>query len=140
MATVLRCMAAIIAGMIVALAVVVAVELFSAAVHPVPPDFTGTMEEMCLHVERIPTWVLALVVPAWAGAAFAGTWIAGRIGNRTCALCVGLLLIAAVVFNVAKLPYPTWFKIANLLAVPTAILLASRLSIGRKAIGSNELK
>jgi hypothetical protein len=133
-------MAAIIAGMIVALVVVVAVELFSAAVHPVPPDFQGTMEEMCLHVERYPTWVLALVVPAWAGAAFAGTWIAGRIGNRTCALCVGLLLIAAVVFNVSMLPYPTWFKIANLLAVPTAILLGSRLSIRRKAIGSNELK
>ena len=73
MATVLRCMAAIIAGMIVAFVVVVAVELFSAAVHPVPPDFAGTREEMCLHVERIPTWVLALVVPAWAGAAFAGT-------------------------------------------------------------------
>jgi hypothetical protein len=102
MATAFRCMAAIIAGMIVALVVVVAVELFSAAVHPVPPDFTGTMEEMCLHVERIPTWVLALVVPAWAGAAFAGTWIAGRIGNRTCAPCVGLLLRAAVVFNVSE--------------------------------------
>jgi hypothetical protein len=118
MATVLRCLAAIIAGMIVALVVVVAVELFSAAVHPVPPDFGGTMEEMCLQVERIPTWVLALVVPAWAGAALAGTWIAGRIGNRMCALCVGLLLIAAVVFNVSKLPYPIWFKIVNLLVVP----------------------
>ena len=133
-------MAAIIAGMIVALVVVVGVELFSAAVHPVPPDFTGTMEEMCLHVERYPTWVLALVVPAWAGVAFAGTWIAGRIGNRMCALGVGLLLIAAVVFNVAKLPYPTWFKIANLLVVPTAIFLGSRFSIRRKALGSNELK
>jgi hypothetical protein len=137
---ILRCMAAILAGIIVSLALVVAVELFSAVVHPVPPDFQGTMEEMCLHVERYPAWVLALVVPAWAGAAFAGTWIAGRIGNRTCALCVGLLLIAAVVFNVSKLPYPTWFKIVNLLVVPTAILLGSRLSIRRKAIGSNELK
>jgi hypothetical protein len=140
MALVLRCTAAIIAGMIVALVFVVVVELFSAAVHPVPPDFKGTMEEMCLHVERYPPWVLALVVPAWAGAAFAGTWISGRIGNGKCALCIGLLLIAAVVFNVSKLPYPTWFKIVNLLVVPTAILLASRLSIRRKAIASNELK
>jgi hypothetical protein len=49
---VLRCMAAIIAGMIVALVFVVAVELFSAVVHPVPPDFQGTMEEMCLQLER----------------------------------------------------------------------------------------
>jgi hypothetical protein len=131
---VLRCMGAMIAGMIVALVFVVAVELFGAVVHPVPPGFKGTMEEMCLHVERYPTWVLALVVPAWAGAAFAGTWIAGRIGNRACALCVGLLLIAAVVFNVSKLPYPNWFKIANLLLVPTAIVLGSRLSIRQRPI------
>ena len=79
MAMALRCMAAIIAGMIVAFVIVVAVELFSAVVHPVPPDFRGTMEEMCLHVARYPPWVLALVVPAWAGAAFAGTWISGRV-------------------------------------------------------------
>jgi hypothetical protein len=139
MAMVLRCMGAIIVGMIVALVFVVAVELFSAVVHPVPPGFKGTTEQMCLHVERYPTWVLALVVPAWAGAAFAGTWISGRIGNRMCAICVGLLLIAAVVFNVSKLPYPNWFKIANLLVVPAAIFLGSRLSIRQRPIGSNEL-
>jgi hypothetical protein len=56
-----------------------------------------------------------------------------------CALCVGVLLIAAVILNISKLPYPTWFKSVNLLVVPTAVLLGSRLSIRRKAIGSNEL-
>ena len=30
------------------------VELFSAVVYPVPPDFGGTMEEMRKHVERYP--------------------------------------------------------------------------------------
>ena len=132
MAIVIRCMAAIFAGMIVALVMVVAVEAFSAVVHPVPPDFKGTKEEMCLHVERYPPWILALVVPAWAGTAFAGTWISGWIGNRKCALGVGLFLIAAVVFNVSILPYPVWFKLANLLVVPTAVLLGSRLSTRRK--------
>ena len=73
MAAALSGIAAIIAGIIVALIFVVAVEWFSAVVHPVPPDFRGTMEEMCLHVARFPHWVLALVVPAWAGTAFAST-------------------------------------------------------------------
>ena len=36
---------------------------------------------MCLHVERYPPWILALVVPAWAGTAFAGTWISGWIAQ-----------------------------------------------------------
>jgi hypothetical protein len=137
---VLRCTAAIIAGMIVALVFVVAVELLSAVVHPVPPDFGGTMEEMCQHVSRYPHWVLALVVPAWGATAFVSTWTAGRIGNRGSALLTGLLLLAAVVFNISQLPYPNWFKIVILLVIPTAIVLGSRLSIRRKAIGSNQLK
>src|SRR5260370_41842422 len=140
MATGLRTLAAVIAGMIVALAFVVAVEMFSAVVHPVPPDFGGTMEEMCQHVARYPHWVLALVVLAWGAGAFVSTWTAGRIGNRGSALLTGLLLLAAVVFNISQLPYPNWFKIVILLVIPTAIVLGSRLPIRRKAIGSNELK
>ena len=131
MTLIVRYMAAIIAGMSVSFAFVVAVEFFSSVVHPVPPDFRGTMDEMCLHVQRYPSWVLAAVVPAWAGSAFAGTWISGWIGNRKCSLFVGLLLIAAVGFNLSMLPYPTWFKIINLIAVPTAILFGSRLAIRR---------
>jgi MFS family permease len=140
MATGLRTLAAIIAGMIVALVFVVAVELFSAVVHPVPPDFGGTMEEMCQHVSRYPHWVLALVVLAWGAGAFVSTWTAERIGNRGSALFTGLLLLAAVVFNISQLPYPNWFKIVILLVIPTAIVLGSRSPIRRKAIGSNELK
>jgi hypothetical protein len=133
MAAALRGIAAIIAGMIVAFIFVVAVELFGAVVHPVPPGFRGTMEEMCLHVARYPHWVLALVVLAWAGTAFASTWISGRMGNRFCGLFIGLLLLAALIFNLSMLPYPIWFKILNLLAIPAAILLGDRLSIRRAA-------
>ena len=70
MATLFRTLVAIIAGMLVALVLVVAVELFGAVVHPVPADFGGTKEEICEHVARYPHWVLALVVPAWGAIAF----------------------------------------------------------------------
>ena len=122
MAAVLRSIAAVVAGTVVALVLVVAVELFSAVVHPVPPDFGGTMDEMCQHVARYPHWVLAVVVPAWAVAAAASTWIAGRLGNPGCALFVGALLVAALVFNISMLPYPLWFKIASVIAIPAAVL------------------
>src|SRR5207249_635758 len=114
MAKVLRGIAAVIAGLIVALVFVVAVELFGSVVHPLPADFGGTTEEMCEHVSRYPHWVLAVVVLAWGATAFVGTWTAGRIGNRRSALVTGLLLLAAVVFNVSMLPYPIWFKVAIL--------------------------
>jgi hypothetical protein len=126
MKTALRTFAAIVAGLLVALLLVVAVEGFSAVVHPLPEKFGGTPEEMCRHVERYPPWVLAVVVPAWAGTAFAGVWIAQRIGNLVSSTFVGLLLIAAVAFNESMLPYPTWFKIGNLLAVPAAAILGIR--------------
>jgi hypothetical protein len=132
MATVFRSVGAIVAGLLVAFALVIGVELFGAAVHPVPADFGGTTEEMCQHVERYPAWVLAVVVPAWAGIAFVSTRIAGKLANRGSALLVGLLLLAALIFNLSMLPYPIWFKVANLIAMPCAILASLYLS-GRLA-------
>ena len=73
--------AGIIAGLALAFVLLIAVELASAVVHPLPPDFAGTQEEMCAHVARYPAWVLALVVPAWALTAFAATWTANRLGG-----------------------------------------------------------
>jgi hypothetical protein len=119
--------------MLVAFVLVVAVELFSAVVHPLPPDFGHTQAEMCQHVERYPAWVLAVVVPAWAGTAFAGTWIAGRLGNRGSALVVGVLILAAVVLNLSMLPYPIWFKAGCLIATPLVIVAGLYLT-GRRRV------
>lgn len=123
-----------VAGVFVAFLLVVAVELFSNVVHPFPEDFGGTPEEVCRHVERYPPWVLALVVPAWAFAAFAGSWTAKRIGNVYSFAIVSLLLLAALVLNISMLPYPLWFKVASLLATAAAILAAGRsLTRGKTA-------
>jgi hypothetical protein len=129
MITALRVIAAVFAGLLVSFILVVALELFSAVVHPLPADFGGTMEEMCRHVERYPAWVLAVAALAWAVTALAGTWTAQRIGNVYSAAIVGLLLLAALVFNVSKLPYPMWFKVATLLLIPAAIVAGSRLAM-----------
>ena len=97
------------------------------------------MEEMCRHVERYPPWVLAVVVPMWAVAALAGTWIAQRIGNLYSSGIVGLLLLSALALNISPLPYPIWFKVVNLLVVPAAIVAGSRFSGRRKAAGRDEV-
>ncbi len=127
--------AAVLAGVFVSSVLVFAVELFGAVVHPVPEGFGGTMEEMSQHVEAYPQWVLAVVVPAWAVAGFLGTWVAQRIGNAYCSAIVGLLLLVALVFNISKLPYPMWFKIANLLVIPSAAIVGARLAMRRKTAG-----
>jgi hypothetical protein len=133
-----RAVAAVFAGLVVAFILVVALELLSAVVHPLPEDFGGTSEEMCRHVERYPQWFLAVGVLAWAVTAFVGTWIAQRIGNLYSAATVGLLLLAALVLNISMLPYPIWFKIGNLLAIPAAVVAGSRLSRRHKTAGAGE--
>lgn len=132
MGAVFRVVGAIFAGVLTALVLLVAVEAYSAVVHPVPADFGETMEEMCQHVANYPAWVLATAVPMWAFTALASTWIAGRLANRGCALFIGLLLFVALLFNLSMLPYPLWFKIACVIAIPCAVAAAVQLSSRRQ--------
>lgn len=87
---------------------------------------------MCRHVGRYPQWVLAPVIPAWAFTAFAGAWTATKIGILFSFAIVGLMLLAFLVVNIAMLPYPLWFKIADLLAISAAISAAGRVSKRKK--------
>jgi hypothetical protein len=136
---VLRTLVGTLLGMSAAFVLIVGVEGFSAVVHPTPEDFKGTMEEMCLHVERYPQWVLAAVVPMWAVAALVGTWAAQKIGNVYAAGIVGVLLLAALVLNISMLPYPIWFKVVILLVIPVALVAGGRFARSRKTVGQGEV-
>ena len=138
--TFLRTLAATFVGLLSAFVLIVGVEGFSAIVHPLPKDYGGTMEEMCRHVERYPQWVLGVVVPMWAVAALVSTWVARRVGNLYSFVVVGLLLLSGLVLNISMLPYPIWFKVANLIAIPAAIVAGSRLSGRRKAAAQGSVE
>lgn len=131
--TVLRTVGAIVAAIVIVGVLVVGVEFFSGIVHPFPEDFNGSIHEVREHVERYPHWVLGVVVVAWGFTALAGTWTAGRLGNRASAAILGLLLVAAVILNIVQLPYPVWFKTVILLVMPLACAYGYRLSIRRAA-------
>ncbi len=122
--TALRTMVAFMAGLVVSFALIFGVEILSNVVHPFPDGFKGTTEEICSHVARYPNWVLAGVVAAWGFTAAAGTWLARRLGNVYSATALSLLLISGVAANVSMLPYPIWFKIVILIAVPVACFIA----------------
>ena len=138
MSTAIRVFGAIVGAIAASFALLIAVELFSSVVHPFPPDFDGTPEEMCAHVAWYPHWVLAAVVPMWGGTAFVGTWIAGRFGNRISAIFLALLLLAAVTLNLVMLPYPLWFKISQPLAILIAVIVAYQASCNETSSGGGE--
>lgn len=119
---VLRVIGSIIAGFALALVLVIALELFSSVVHPLPADFAGTADEMCRHVERYPAWVLAVAAVAWTSTAFVSTWLATRLGGKIPGILLSLFLVWAVVFNVAMLPYPVWFEAVSVLGIVAACL------------------
>lgn len=128
MSKVFREIYSFLAGVVLAFALVILVELFSSVVHPVPPGFKGTMDEMCQHVARYPDWVLAIAVVLWGGTALLSTWVSSRLGSQATGVALGLLLQTAVVFNVSQLPYPMWFKVVIVVVVPISILLGLRWS------------
>ena len=109
--------------MALAIVLVVAVEAFSGVVHPLPPGHKDTFEEMCAHVARYPHWVLAVCVVLWSATAFASTWVAARVGHRIAGIAVILILSLAIGFNIAKLPYVTWFKVVMPICFAVACFL-----------------
>jgi hypothetical protein len=110
MKTALRTVLGVVAGVALAFVLVIAVELFSAVVHPLPPGFAGTMDEMCLHVARYPDWVLGVVVLAWSATTFVSTWgrqtdwksIGGRRGDRRLNDCDRIQRLQAAVRDVVQ--------------------------------------
>lgn len=120
MKTALRVVAALVASVIAMTVLLVAVEGFSAVVHPFPEDMDfHSTEQMCAHIEKYPNWVLAVILPMWGAIPLVGIAVARWIGNYTVALVIGLLILLALIGNVLMLPYPLWFK-----GVMPAVLVA----------------
>jgi len=129
-----RTLLAVVAGMGLAFVLVVAVEMFSAVVHPFPPGFDPNAPgSIPAHVQRYPGWVLAVVVLMWGATAAAATWAASRIGGRLAGALVTLLLACALAFNLSMLPYVMWFKVAMPAALFVACLLGVKFGDRRRA-------
>jgi MFS family permease len=110
MKNMLRFLAALAAGLTVAILPVVLVEILNALAHPTPAGFEGTLDEVRAHVARYPHWVLAAAAIAWGLGAFVSTRVGHRIGGRWASSVITVLLVVATVFHIASLPYALWFK------------------------------
>ncbi len=132
----LRSAGAMVLGIVVAMVLIVAVEAVSAVLHPFPPGvYPSDMEACREHVANYPQWLLAAFAPAWWFMVFASTWVATRLGaarHPAHGIALGLLLLAAVAFNMYMLPYPLWFEAGNWIMFPLATLAAVWLARGKK--------
>lgn len=133
MNSVLRAVAGVMVGFVLALALVIAVEGYSEQVYPMPPEAHESMAAMCAHVAAYPHWILGTVVLFWGFAGWVSTWVARRIGGRWAGRALGLILLAALGLNLSMLPYTPWFKLAMPGALLAACLLGSRPGGARPA-------
>jgi len=132
--SILRSMGSVVAGLAVASALIVAVEIFSSIFHPFPPGVDPSDYEVCkAQVASYPTWVLAVAAAGWAAGVFAAAWLATRLGtgrHPAHGIVVGAILLAMVGLNMAMLPYALWFPILNLVSFPLGTYWGTKLGRG----------
>ena len=133
----MRSSGSVVLSLIVAFVLVVAVEGISSVLHPFPPGFEGTSDEIIEHVTRYPVWVLAFLgVVGWGGTMFISTWLATRLGARrhpAHGFGVGSLLLLAVIYNMYHLPYPIWFVILDLVVLSLGIYYGTKMGGGERS-------
>lgn len=128
----LRTILAILAGLLVALATIIALEYLGMSLFPVPAGVTLQDEaDLARLVAEATTGKLLWVVLGWALAALSGGWTAARLSRahrRIAALCVAGLIVAGVGVTVATIPHPGWMVAAGLLLPLPLAWLAARLA------------
>jgi hypothetical protein len=133
MASFFRSLAAVVAGFIVASAIMMAVEWTNG--HHLYPEVgaaaKGLTDREAIRqlFASIPVGALLVVVVGWALGSFAGSFTTARLApgrGFTQALILGAILVLAGIANNVGLPPPGWFW-----AVSIAALVAGTLTGGR---------
>jgi hypothetical protein len=126
--SVLRRVGGVVAGLIVAFALVAGAE---AIVHVLYPPLPGTNMEDFEQVKRfvagLPLTAYLLVLTGWLIGTFVGTWLASKIArNPMAGYITGAILFALGIVNAIKIPQPVWFSIASFVIYVGATWVGAR--------------
>lgn len=124
-----RAIGAIVAGLLVAFAVVFVVELVSAMIFPSPEGMDPTdLESVRQHMSQVRTGAFAMLLVAYAAAAFTGPMAARRIAGeaRWAPLAVAVMFAAVCVLNFVRVSNPAWLVVGTIVLVPLASWMAMR--------------
>lgn len=128
----IRTIAAVLLGLLVALATMLLVEYLGMSLFPLPPGLRLDNEhDLARLVESATLGKKLWVLMGWSLAAFVGGLVAAKISRRHrvgAALSVGALIVAGVALNAALLPHPAWMTVAGVLLPLPLAWLAARLA------------
>ena len=125
-----RTIAGILVGIVIAVALVFAIEAIVGLIVPAPPDFNmRDPEAMRVRVASLPAWVILLVGIGWIVGTGVGSWAAVRISRmrvRWPGLVVTAVIFLGTLYNVVTIPHPIWFVAISLIAIPLAGWLGAK--------------
>jgi hypothetical protein len=135
---VVRSILAVLAGIVVALALVAAIEAGGHAAYPVPAGVDLTSPEQArAYMDGIPLGALLFVFAAWTCGAFGGALVAALLAKSrpmSHAGIVGGVVLAAAAANLAMLPHPTWFAVLGVAGIVVGAFAAGKLVSLRAAL------
>lgn len=124
----MRLVLAIVAGLVVAVICVAALEMLGHMVFPPPADLdAGDPADVALMMEMVPAGALLFVVGAWFVGALAGAWTANAIAHRSMAgwIVAGFIIVGAVV-TMVMIPHPAWLWACGILLPVLAAWIAGK--------------
>jgi hypothetical protein len=125
-----RIVGAILLGVVIAVALVFAIESIVGLIIPAPADFNmRDPEQVRARVAGMPTWVILLVLVGWVVGTGVGSWAAVRIARTRRlwpGLVVGAIIFLSTLYNIMTIPHPIWFVAVSLIAIPIASWLGAQ--------------
>jgi hypothetical protein len=121
----------LLAGVVLAVLVVVLFDTLVGMLYPLPPGTDMNDEEsMRKAVAAMPRSAFVVLLIGWIVAAGAGAYLAARLATQNVTehgmIVAGFVLLATVA-NLAAIPHPTWLWPAAIALIPAAGWLATRL-------------
>ncbi len=118
---------AVIIGLTAAFAINWTIMMTNYNLHPLPPGIDlMDMEAMTEHMKTLPALAFIVVLIGHLLGAFAAGWIASILADRferKIAIGLGIFFTVMGIFNLVRIPHPTWFMILDILGyVPAALL------------------
>ena len=122
-----RTLLAMLAGLVVMLVAIAALEAVGHALFPPPPgiDYADPVQ-MRRVMQLMPPAALFMVLVGWVAGAALGAFAAAKLAREyrfSAAMSVGAVMLLLVVANLVMLPHPWWMAVGSLLLpLPSAWL------------------
>ena len=122
----------VLAGIVVALALIAIVQSIGHAVYPPPADLdVRDTEAFAEYTRSLPVTAILFVLASYLTGAFVGPFVAGWIAGGPSLLypaIIGGILLAFTITNLVAIPHPIWFSVLAVAGIPVAAFFGGRLA------------